>query len=51
MGVEIAAGDLLTMRKLNNTDATSNFYYYQRNLPRAVHITACFKTCFFGGIK
>ncbi len=26
MGVDISAGDLLTMRKLKNTDATSHLY-------------------------
>ncbi len=31
MGGEISAGDLLTTRKLKNTDATSHLHIYQRN--------------------
>ncbi len=33
-GRENSAGDLLKMRTLKNTDATSNFHIDQHNLPR-----------------
>ncbi len=39
MGVEISAGDLLTMRKLKNTDATSHLHIDQRNMPCAAQIS------------
>ncbi len=39
MGVEISMGDLLTMHKLKNTDATSNLHINQRNTPSAAHIS------------
>ncbi len=38
MGVEISAGDLLTTRKLKNTDAISHFHNDQRNLPSAAQL-------------
>ncbi len=37
MGGEISAGDLLTMHKLKNTDATSHID--QRNIPSAAQIS------------
>ncbi len=40
---ENSACDLLTVRTLKNTDAASHCHNEQRNLPRAVQITACFK--------
>ncbi len=39
MGVNISAGDLLTMCKLKNTDATSHLHIDQRNLPSAAQIS------------
>ncbi len=39
MGVEISAGDLLTMCKLKNTDATSHLHIDQRNIPSAAQIS------------
>ncbi len=39
MGVEISAGDLLIMRKLKNTDATSHLHIDQLNIPSAVQIS------------
>ncbi len=39
MGGEISAGDLLTMRKLKNTAATSHLHIYQRNIPIAAQIS------------
>ncbi len=39
MGVEISAGDLLTMCKLKNTDATSHLHIDQRNIPSVVQIS------------
>ncbi len=39
MGVEINAGDLLTMRKLKNTDATSHLHIDQCNIPSAAQIS------------
>lgn len=39
MGVEISAGDLLTMHKLNNTDATSHLHIDQRNIPITAQIS------------
>ncbi len=38
MGGEISEGDLLTMRKLNNTDATSHLHIDQRNITSAAQI-------------
>ncbi len=38
MGGEISVGDLLTMRKLRNTDATSHLHIDQRNIPSAAQI-------------
>ncbi len=38
MGVEISAGDLLTMRKLKNTDVTSRLHIGQRNIASAAQI-------------
>ncbi len=35
---EIYAGDLLTMRKLKNTDATSHLHIDQRNIPSTAQI-------------
>ncbi len=39
MGGEISAGDLQTMRKLKNTDATSHLHIDQRNIPSAAQIS------------
>ncbi len=39
MGMDIFAGDLLTKRKLKNTDTTSHFHNDQRNLPSAAQIS------------
>ncbi len=39
MGGEISAGDLLTMCKLKNTDATSHLNIDQRNIPSAVQVS------------
>ncbi len=39
MGVDISAGDILTMCKLKNTDATSHLHIDQRNLPSAAQIS------------
>ncbi len=39
MGVEISAGDLLTTRKLRNTDATSHLHIDQCNIPSAAQIS------------
>ncbi len=39
MGVEISARDLLTKRKLKNTDATSHLHIDQRNIPSAAQIS------------
>ncbi len=39
MGVDISVGDLLTTRKLKNTDATSNLHIDQRNIPSAAQIS------------
>ncbi len=39
MGVNISAGNLMTMHKLKNTDATSNFHNDQCNLPSAAQIS------------
>ncbi len=36
--MEISAGDLLTMCKLKNTDATCNLHVNQRNKPGAAQI-------------
>ncbi len=41
MGVNISAGDLLTTRKLKNTDATSHLHIDQRNTPSAEQIRSC----------
>ncbi len=38
MGMDIFAGDLLTKRKLKNTDTTSHFHNDQRNLPSAAQL-------------
>ncbi len=38
MGVEFSVGDLLTMRKLMNTDAISHLHIDQRNIPNAAQI-------------
>ncbi len=35
MGVEMSASDLLTMRKLKNTDTTSHLHIDQRNIKRS----------------
>ncbi len=47
MGVEISAGDLLTMSKLKNTDATPHLHIYQCNIPSAAQIEC--RADFFGG--
>lgn len=39
MGGKIFAGDLLRMRKLKNTDATSHLHIDQRNIPSAAQIS------------
>ncbi len=39
LSVEISAGDLLTMHKLNNTDATSNLHINQPNILSAAQIS------------
>ncbi len=39
MDVGISAGELLTSRKLKNTDATSHLHIDQRNIPKAVQIS------------
>ncbi len=39
MGVEISVGDLLTKRKLKNTDATSHLHIDQCNIPSAAQIS------------
>ncbi len=39
IGGEISAGDLLTMRKLKNTDAPSHLHIDQRNIPSAAQIS------------
>ncbi len=39
MGMEISAGDLMTMRKLKNTDATSHLHIDQHNMPSAALIS------------
>ncbi len=39
MGGEISAGDLLTMHKLRNTDATSHLHIDQLNIPSAAQIS------------
>ncbi len=39
MGGEISAGDLLTMHKLKNTDATSHLHIDQCNIPSAGQIS------------
>ncbi len=39
MGVEISAGDLLTMRKLKNTDTTSHLHIDQLNILSAAQIS------------
>ncbi len=36
--MEISSGDLLTMRKLKNTDVTSHLHIDQHNIPSAVQI-------------
>ncbi len=51
MEEENSAADLLTVRTLMNTDATSHFHDDQHNLPRVAQITACFKTCFFRALN
>ncbi len=38
-GVEISVGDLLTTRKLKNTDLTSHLHIDQRNIPSAAQIS------------
>ncbi len=37
MGVDISAGDLLTKRKLKNTDKASHLHINQRNIPSTAH--------------
>ncbi len=39
MSMDISAGDLLTMHKLKNTDATSHLHIDQRNIPSAAQIS------------
>ncbi len=39
MGVEISAGDLLTMSKLKNTDLASHLHIDQCNIPSAAQIS------------
>ncbi len=39
MGGEIYVGDLLTTRKLKNTEATSHLHIDQRNIPSAAQIS------------
>ncbi len=39
MGVEMSAGDLLTMHKLKNTEGTSNLHINQCNIPSAAQIS------------
>ncbi len=39
MGGEISAGDLLTMRKLKNTDAKPHLHIDQHNIPSAAQIS------------
>ncbi len=39
MGGESSAGDLLTTRKLKNTDASSHFHIDQRNIPSTAQIS------------
>ncbi len=39
MGGEISAGDVLTMRKLKNTDATPHLHIDQHNIPSAAQIS------------
>ncbi len=39
MGGKISAGDLLTMRKLKNTDATSHLHIDQCNIPSVAQIS------------
>ncbi len=39
MGVEISAGDLLTMSKLNITDTASHLYTDQHNIPSIAQIS------------
>ncbi len=38
MGVEISGGDLLTTRKLKNTDATFHLHTDQHNIPNVAQI-------------
>ncbi len=39
MGGKSSAGDLLTTRKLKNTDASSHFHIDQRNIPSTAQIS------------
>ncbi len=43
MGVEFSAGDLLIMRKLKNTDATSHLHTGQCNIPSTAQISVITK--------
>ncbi len=40
MGRDISAGDLITMHKLKNTDATSHLHIDQRNITSAAKMSA-----------